>query len=109
MTKELKVLKAMVFLDADGSIYLLDAIRRDGQLWFVPDWIGPITGEWRQPVRIVAVDGLQFQSSDGGQWDVVVNELLSKAILDGQTKPDKGSRYRVVESPDIRISAKKTN
>jgi hypothetical protein len=110
----LKVFKAMVFLDdSSGSLFHLDAVEIEGTIWFVPDWIENIAEQWKAPVRIVSVAHLEHQKMSGGPFAelvaIVVNEPLSKAILDGQMKPDRDSRYSVVESPDIRISTKKMN
>jgi hypothetical protein len=104
-----RIFKVIVGFNDAGGIHHLDTIEYEGTLWFVPHWIENPAEQWKTPVRIVSVANLQYQRGGGAFGDFVMNEPLSKAILDGQNRPEEGSRYTVIESPDIRVSTKKLN
>lgn len=102
-----KVLTTAIAISGDpetqGQILKMDTIEHEGQFWLVPQWIDSQTEEWTMPARIILLDSLPHQESDGKQWDFVLNDPIPKAIAFGETQPEEGSEYVVVERPNIRL------
>jgi hypothetical protein len=103
----IKVLRTMVAISGDpatqGQVLKMDTIEHEGQFWLVPEWLDSQTEEWTMPARIILLDSLRHQKSDGEQWDFVLNDPLPKAIAYGETQPEEGSEYVVVERPGIQL------
>ena len=103
----MKILTTMVAISGDentkGTIYKMDTIEHEGQYWLVPEWSDSQSQTWTMPTRIILLDTLAHQKSDGKQWDFVLNDPIPKAVVYVETEPEPDIEYVVVERPDIRF------
>ena len=103
----MKILTTMVIISGDettkGAIHKMDTIEHEGRFWLVPEWLDSQSEAWTMPARIILLDTLHHQKSDGEQWDFVLNDPIPKAIVHGETEPEPDSQYFVVERPDIQF------
>jgi len=102
----MKILKAMVFAD-DGSRppLLCDAIEYDSRFWLVPAWLEMPDKAVTMPLRIIPLDLLRHQKVLGQEFDLLVNDGLPTQLFEREIPQELRSKFRVVESPDIKIPA----
>ena len=89
--------------DSKGRPFRMDTIEHEGKMWLVPAWIDLRTEGYSMPVRIVCLDTLGYRPSRMKSLDFLLNDPISKAVLDGQIPPQAEADYLVVERPDIKV------
>jgi hypothetical protein len=81
-----------------------DTIVYEGKLWLVPEWIDNRVAGWTMPARIIALDGLPYESLPAPhECDYLLHEGIPKGIYCGQIRPEPDSCYVVIETPNIRL------
>ena len=97
-------LRTMFGMDDSGEILIADTIEHEGKLWIVPEWLYAQKEGWQTPARIIQVDCLKHQKMpDDYPADLLLNNPMPRAVLDGNPSPEQAKQYVVVERPDIRI------
>jgi hypothetical protein len=93
----------LAFVIADGTPREAYAIEHEGSLWRVPEWVKSQDGTQKRPARIIRLDQLQHQRGPDlhDRYNVVVNEPIPKAVLDGDVTQQGGRSYDVREMPNI--------
>jgi hypothetical protein len=104
----MKILKALVF-DASGKTppAIRDAIDHQGKLWLVPGWYEIPAKAVTKPIRLIPLDLLRYQRIPPGEqaFDLMVNDGLPTQLFDPEIPTELRSKFRVVEAPEIEISA----
>lgn len=94
----MKILKTLVMISDDGSIYTCDTIEHEGNLWLVPEWRADSATGIERPSRIIGLHGLPLQKPGPNyQGDFLLPIPLSRATLAGST----AQGLVVIEAPDI--------
>jgi hypothetical protein len=103
-TADIKILKVGVG-SGGGAILECDAVRYDGKLWLVPEWLDEPGGGTTKPRRMIRIDSLPHQAMTNSAYglDFILNGPLPKAVLDGVAEPEQAAQYEIVELPDIEI------
>jgi hypothetical protein len=99
----MRIQKTLIIFEGDGAgdQRLCDTIEHESRRWLVTAWIdSPTTGKSR-PERLVCLDLLQHQKSDGVHYDYLVNYPIPKGVFDGQTQPPSKGIFLVLEDPPI--------
>ena len=101
----IKVLKVGVG-SGGGAIQECDAIKYDGKLWLVPQWLDEPGRGTTKPRRMIRIDSLPHQPMTNPAFglDFILNGPLPKAVLDGAATPEQAAQYEIVELPEIEIS-----
>ena len=101
----IKVLKVGVG-SGGGAIQECDAIKYDGKLWLVPQWLDEPGSGTTKPRRIIRIDSLPHEPMTNPAFglDFILNGPLPKAVLDGVATPEQAAQYEIVELPEIEIS-----
>ena len=96
----IKVLKVGVG-SGGGAIQECDAIRYDGKLWLVPQWLDEPGRGTTKPRRMIRIDSLPHQPMTNPAFglDFILNGPLPKAVLDGVATPEQAAQYEIVELP----------
>ena len=100
----IKVLKVGVG-SGGGAIQECDAIKYDGKLWLVPQWLDEPSRGTTKPRRMIRIDSLPHQPMTNPAFglDFILNGPLPKAVLDGAATPEQAAQYEIVELPEIEI------
>jgi hypothetical protein len=100
----IKVLKVGVG-SGGGAIQECDAIKYDGKLWLVPQWLDEPGRGTTKPRRMIRIDSLPHQPMTNPAFglDFILNGPLPKAVLDGAATPEQAAQYEIVELPEIEI------
>ena len=106
----MNIFKTMAFFsnDDNGKIYLVDTISYEGKMWLVPEWLDNPRGGWRKPTRIILLDILPHQKTQGGDSHAhfVLNHGIPKSVFfDGQIPPQPEDYFVVIEGQDIQFPA----
>jgi hypothetical protein len=104
-TAPVEVLKVGVG-SGGGAIQECDAIKYDGKLWLVPQWLDEPGRGTTKPRRIIRIDSLPHQPMTNPAFglDFILNGPLPKAVVDGVATPEQAAQYEIVELPEIEIS-----
>ena len=88
-----------------GAIQECDAIKYDGKLWLVPQWLEEPGRGTTKPRRIIRINSLPHQPMTNPAFglDFILNGPLPKAVLDGVATPEQAAQYEIVELPEIEI------
>jgi hypothetical protein len=89
-----------------GAIQGCDAIKYDGKLWLVPQWLDEPGRGTTKTRRIIRIDLLPHQPMTNPSFglDFILNGPLPKTVLDGVATPEQAAQYGIVELPEIEIS-----
>lgn len=100
----MKILKTVVTFDDDSDLYRADTIEHQGQMWLVPEWTDSPAEGWRMPKRIVCLNTMPHERTDGMSGDdFVLQWRIPKCVFDGQIPTGTKAKYVIVENPDIRV------
>lgn len=100
-----KVYSIIVKFADDGTLAQCAAIRHDGKLWLVPEWIDDPDAPVMRPERIVCIEGLPLKP--GGRlgsraFDWILQPEIPKALLTGSLpEAAEASPLPVVARPDL--------
>ena len=94
-------LKALLFHEDGSDPTLIDVIQHQGQLWLVPEWLVDPELRRRRPARIILMQRLRFQNVGFLGADFLLLDPVPRAILTGQTPPEKALPHVVILEPDI--------
>lgn len=94
---EAKLLVAHVRVD--DSILTADVLQVGAELWLVAKWIELPGGSGRTPGRAIRMDPAQVQRPGALGADLVLNQRVPRAVLDGRT----AGGLEVVEGPSDRF------
>lgn len=100
----MRILKTAVTFDDDSDLYYADSIEHDGQVWLVPEWIDAPGQGWKKPKRLICLNTMaheRMETGDGG--DFVVTWPIPRSVFDGRVPEGAGTRYIIIEGPDIRV------
>jgi hypothetical protein len=91
----IKVLKVGVG-SGGGAIQECDAIKYDGKLWLVPQWLDEPGRGTTKPRRMIRIDSLPHQPMTNPAFglDFILNGPLPKAVLDGAATPEQCRNHR---------------
>ena len=89
-----------------GAIQERDAIKYDGKLWLVPQWLDEPGSGTTKPRRIIRIDSLPHEPMTNPAFglDFILSGPLPKAVLDGVATPEQAAQYEIVELPEVEIS-----
>ena len=89
-----------------GAVQECDAIKYDGKLWLVPQWLDEPGSGTTKPRRIIRIDSLPHEPMTNPAFglDFILSGPLPKAVLDGVATPEQAAQYEIVELPEIEIS-----
>src|SRR4051794_29175213 len=102
----MKIYKAAVAIEGEGTISQMDAIEHDGKFWLVPIWLENPAIKKIKPLRLILLDSLQHQRFDPPTQfgDFAVNDPIPKDVLKGRVQQQQGfglNMYVVIEEPDL--------
>jgi hypothetical protein len=95
----------MYFSDVPAKLYRVDTIVYEGRPCIVPEWLDNPLGGWRKPARLICLDGLPYQATPGGPVDFLLNVGIPKSLFYGESQPQPGDLFVVIEAPDIKFPA----
>lgn len=98
------VYSVIVKFSDDGSLAQCAAVRHDGKLWLVPEWIDDPAAPLMRPERMVCIEGLPLKP--GGTlgsrtFDWILRPEIPKAVLTGALPPPPDWPLPVVARPDL--------
>lgn len=101
----------IAFVRSGDQVLTADVLQLGNELWLVPLWLESLDGQWQMPGRAIRVDRLPHQwFPDGGGpkgSDLVLQFLVPKAVLDGETTSTEEIQFEVVEGPSDRLRVPK--
>jgi len=86
-----------------GEIHKMDVIEFDGKFWLVPEWIDSPDKKVTMPARIVLLDVIPHERSQGKDYQFIVSGSVPKSVFEGRVPPELEDQYVVIERPDIRL------
>lgn len=98
----MNTLQALVILQSSGDIVQIDAIKHEGGIWLVPNWLDNIIEKTTSPQRIIRMDTLQHQAVEpGSEHQFVVNTPIPEYMFDDQLPDNIDPQFEVVENPPL--------
>jgi hypothetical protein len=94
--------KAIVQSEDDGSLYEVDLIEYDNELWLVPHWYDVPAQGVTKPARIIRLKSLRYQPPAGDNR-YVVNTPIPIALLNLPTPKQPIAAIEVQEMPEISL------
>jgi hypothetical protein len=101
----LKIFKTWVHLHGKGpaGMCIVDTIVYEDKLWLVPEWLDIRGLGVSMPVRIVRLDGLEYEPDPGAGCDYVLRHSMPTSVFYGRIPPPPDSPYCVIEHPNIQF------
>lgn len=82
---------------------LCDTIEHEGRKWLVPIWLHNDATGTSKPERIICLDLLEHQKSNGLRFDFVLTRPMPKDAFFGHAQPLSKGIFLIVEHPSIEI------
>ena len=98
----MKIFKTLMAFEGDNKIFNCDTISHEGRMWLVGEWLESPNEGWTTPARLVCLDLLQHQKSDGSSTDFVLSHPIPKSVFDGQIPTGQEDLYLIMENSGIR-------
>jgi hypothetical protein len=102
----MKIRKASLMIKDDDGVHYhvtMDVIEYEGEFWLVPEWLDNQLQKATMPLRIISLRTMTHHQMAGMDPEFVVEWPVPKYVFDGRIPPEEASKYRVIESPGIRI------
>ena len=94
--------KAIVQSEDDGSLFEIDLIEHDNELWLVPHWYDVPAQGVTKPARIIRLKSLRYQPPAGDNR-YLVNTSIPTALLNLPGPKQAVSGIEVQEMPEISL------
>jgi hypothetical protein len=94
--------KAIVQSQDDGSLYELDIIEHNNELWLVPHWYDVPAQGVTKPARLIRLKTLRYQPPVGNRG-YVVNTPIPTALLNLPTPKQSVPGIEVQEMPELSL------
>ena len=94
--------KAIVQSEDDGSIYEIDIIEHDSELWLVPHWYDVPAQGVTKPARIIRLKSFRYQPP-AGNLRYVVNTPIPTVLLNLPTPKQPVFGIEVQEMPELSL------
>jgi hypothetical protein len=101
-----EIYRVMVMIADTGQLAECDAIKYQGKLWLVPNWLDSPAEQSTRPERIIYMDGLRYQEGveqGGRKFDYTLSHPIPIAVLYGPDPSQAEGGFVVVLSPDIKF------
>lgn len=93
-------------IEDSGSIAHGSAIKHEGKLWLVPQWLDTPSEQTTQPERIICLDGLPYQLDGklgGKTFDYLLQRPIPTAVLYGPNPSQEAGGFVVELKPAIKF------
>jgi hypothetical protein len=90
----------------EDGLSVCHTILFNGKKWLVPFWEhNDATGK-SKPERIICLDLLAHQKSDGALYHYLLNQPMPRGAFDGHVQPPSKGIFLIVEHPLIEIDTR---
>jgi hypothetical protein len=101
-----RLLKVALYKEGDATMEICAAIRHEGEIWLVPDWIRSPRGRSAKPLRMIPLSKFRhkvFPQTSEAFADYGIDGLVPKALFDLQVSAPLSPAFGVLERPDVKI------
>jgi hypothetical protein len=95
-----------------NGVLEVDAIKHDGRVWLVPNWLDHVDEGYMTPERIVGLHAIRHRQLEPPlkdyEVDYLVNETVPEAVLSGEPSNEQVKKYDIQMRPDIRVASSPT-
>jgi hypothetical protein len=98
--------KVALYKEGNGPMEICAAIRHEGEIWLVPDWIRSPRGRSAKPLRMIPLSKYphkEFPQTSEAFADYGINGLVPTALFDLHISAKLSATFGVRERPDLAI------
>jgi len=95
--------KAIVQSEDDGTIYEIDLVEHDNELWLVPHWYDVPALGVTKPNRLIRLKSLRYQAPVGSDYRYSVKTPIATALLNLPTPRQPIPGIEVQELPELSL------
>jgi hypothetical protein len=106
MEEAKRLLRVALYKDDNGPMVICAAIRHEGEIWLVPDWIRSPRGRSAKPLRMIPLSKFphkEFPQTPEAFADYGIDGLVPKGLFDLHIPPVLSAAFGVLERPAIRV------
>jgi hypothetical protein len=97
-----------LFRDKEGTapMEICAAMRHEGEIWLVPDWIRSPRGRSAKPLRMIPLSKFphkKFPRTSEAFADYAIDGVVPKGLFDRHIPPVLSAAFGVLERPAVRV------
>jgi hypothetical protein len=106
MKEPKRLLRVALYKEGNAPMEICDAIRHEGEIWLVPDWIRSPRGRSAKPLRMIPLSKFPhkvFSQTPVAFADYGIDGVVPKALFDLHISDILVGGFGVRERPNLRI------
>jgi hypothetical protein len=106
MEERNRLLRVALYKEGDATMEICAAIRHEGEIWLIADWIISPRGRSAKPLRSIPLSKFPhkvFSQSSEAFTDYGIDGLVPRALFDHQVSAPLSPAFGVLERPDLKI------
>ena len=106
MEEPKRLLRVALYKEGAGPMEICAAIRHEGEIWLVPDWIRSPRGRSAKPLRMIPLSKFPhkvFPQTREAYADYGIDGLVPKALFISEVSAPLSPVFGVLERPDLKI------
>ena len=106
MEEPTRLLTGALYKEGNASMEICAAIRHEGEIWLVPDWIRSPRGRSAKPLRMIPLSKFPhkaFPQTPEAIADYGIDGVVPKALFDLHISDILAGGFGVRERPDLRV------
>lgn len=98
------ILKVLLYKEDDDAMSCVLALRHDGEIWLVPEWVRSPDSQAAKPARIFSLAKFPHRPLRGGnQGDFLINGFVPKALFQKNVPATVAAAFDVQDFPDLTV------
>jgi hypothetical protein len=106
MEEPKRLFRVALYKERNAPMAICAAIRHEGEIWLVPDWIRSPRGRSAKPLRMIPLSKFphkEFPQTSEAFADYGIDGLVPKDLFDLKIPPLLSAAFGVRERPAIRV------
>jgi hypothetical protein len=106
MEEQKRLFRVALYKEGNAPMEICAAIRHEGEIWLVPDWIRSPRGRSAKPLRMIPLSKFPhkvFPQTQEAYADYGIDGLVPKALFNSEVSAPLSPVFGVLERPDLKI------
>ena len=106
MKEPKRLFRVALYKEGTTPVEICSAMRHEGEIWLVPDWIRSPRGRSAKPLRMIPLSKFshkEFPLTSEAFADYAIDGVVPKGLFDRHIPPVLSAAFGVLERPAIRV------
>jgi hypothetical protein len=106
MEEPKRLFRVALYKEGTSPMEICAAMRHEGEIWLVPDWIRSPRGRSAKPLRMIPLSKFphkKFPGTSEAFADYAIDGVVPKGLFDRRIPPTLSAAFGVLERPAVSV------